>query len=235
MFKLNTQTARRAFKRHTVLIEDRELRDRLTLLEDSTSTISDPFANDIMWHHSCWRKYISQTQFAPDDAIHLQEICLTEARICFFRQVDEVIFTEREIHLLQSLLSDYKRIVNDYGCAVIDVRSPYYDNVPWNSKGKPDVNLNVIFKFPWNSIEVQWNLLLIKMIISKFRGIPWNSVVFDLAASEFHEIPWNTMEPLCHLQWCPPNSMVIFNLSMQGFHGISWNIPWNSKGNPMVI
>ena len=76
-----------------------------------------------MYHHSCWRKYISQTQFEPDDAIHLQDVCLSEARnLFFFRHVDEVIFTEREIiHFSHS--SDYKRIVNDYGYAVGDVRS----------------------------------------------------------------------------------------------------------------
>ena len=96
MFRLNTQSACRAFKRHTVLIEDRELRDRLSLLFESTSAISDPFANDIMYHHSCWCKYISQTQFEPDDVIHLQDVCLSEA-LSFFRHVDEVIFTEREI------------------------------------------------------------------------------------------------------------------------------------------
>ena len=78
-----------------------------------------------MYHHSCWLKYISQTQFEPDDAIHLQDVCLSEARNLFFRHVDEVIFTEREIRSLQSLLSDYKRIVSDYGYAVGDVRSSY--------------------------------------------------------------------------------------------------------------
>ena len=84
MFKLNTQCAWRAFKRHTVLIEGRELRVPLSRLVESTSAISDPFANDIMYHHSCWRKYISQTQFEPDDAIHLQDVCLSEARNLFF-------------------------------------------------------------------------------------------------------------------------------------------------------
>ena len=83
MFRLNTQSAWMAFKRHTVLIEDRELTDRLSLLVESTSAIPDPFANDIMYHHSCWRKYISQTQFEPDGAIHLQDVCLSEARNLF--------------------------------------------------------------------------------------------------------------------------------------------------------
>ena len=141
MFRLNTQSAWRAFKRHTVLIEDRELRDPLSRRVKSTSAISDPFANDIMYHHSCWCKYISQTQFEPADAIHLQGVCLSEARNLFFKHVDEVIFPEREIRSLQSLFSDYKRIVNDYGYAVGDVRSSYVKKPCWSMSTKRQLGL----------------------------------------------------------------------------------------------
>ena len=62
-----------------------------------------------------------------------------------------------------------------------------------------------------HSMEVQGNMVLNKMTISKFHEIPWNLVIFHLAAPEFHgipwNIPWNSMERMCHLKWRPPNSM----------------------------
>ena len=61
------------------------------------------------------------------------------------------------------------------------------------------------------SMQVNGSMVLIKMTISKFQGIPWNLVIFHLAATEFHaipwNIPWNSMEPLCHLKWSPSNSI----------------------------
>ncbi len=125
LYRINTRPAWRSFKRHPVLIDDEELRGRLTRLVESTSALSDPFANDIMYHHACWLKYLNHTKFEPDEAMHLQNVCLSEARNLFFRHVDSVIFTEREIRSLQSLLADYKRIVSDYGYAVGDVKSSY--------------------------------------------------------------------------------------------------------------
>ena len=50
MFRINTHSAWLSFKRHTALIQDEELRDRLSRLVESTSALSDPFATDIMYH-----------------------------------------------------------------------------------------------------------------------------------------------------------------------------------------
>ena len=50
---------------------------------------------------------------------------LSEARNLFFKHVNSVIFNEHEIRSLQSLLADYKRIVNDYGYPIGDVKSTY--------------------------------------------------------------------------------------------------------------
>jgi len=72
-------------------------RDRLTWLVESTSALSDPFANHIMNHHACWQKYISHSQLRADDAMHFQDVFLSEARRLFFRHVDNVIFNEHEI------------------------------------------------------------------------------------------------------------------------------------------
>ena len=125
LFQLNTQSAWRSFKHHPVLIEDGELTDRLIRLVKSTSALTDPFANDIMYHHACWQKHINHTNFTSENSIHLQNVCLSEARSLFLRHVDSIIFTNREIHSLQSLLADYKRIVSDYGYTVGDIKSTY--------------------------------------------------------------------------------------------------------------
>jgi len=115
LFRLNTVSAWRTFRRHPVIIEDMQLRDRLTWLVESTSALSDSFANHIMYHHACWQKYISHSQLRADDAMQLQDVSLSEARSLFFRHVDNVIFNEDEIQSSQALLADYKRIVGDYG------------------------------------------------------------------------------------------------------------------------
>ena len=126
LFRIGTHSAWRTFKRHTVFLEDNELRDRLTRLIESTSALSDPFANDIMYHHACWLKYTHVCpKFKAEDTMHLQGVRLSEARNLFFRHVDSVIFNEHEIRSLQSLLADYKRIVSDYGYPVGDVKSTY--------------------------------------------------------------------------------------------------------------
>ena len=124
--RINTYSAWNNFKRYAFLIEDRELRGRLTLLDESTSVLSDPFANDIMYHHACWLKYITHTNQnfrRSENTKNLQNIYLSEARTLFFRHVDSVIFNEHEIRSLQSLLADYKRIISDFGYPVGDVKS----------------------------------------------------------------------------------------------------------------
>ncbi len=77
LFRLNTLSAWRSFKRHTVLIEDGELRSHLTRLVESTSALSDPFANDIMYHYACWLKHVNHTTLKLEDAMHLQNVCLS--------------------------------------------------------------------------------------------------------------------------------------------------------------
>ena len=69
--------------------------------------------------------------------------------------------------------------------------------IPWNPIELGDFlfgDSRVPRNFMVYPIEVQDNMILIKMTISKFHGIPWNLVIFHLAAPEFHGIPWNSME-----------------------------------------
>ena len=57
LFRIGTHSAWHTFKCQPVcFIEDSELRNRLIRLIESTSAMSDPFANDIMYHHACWLK-----------------------------------------------------------------------------------------------------------------------------------------------------------------------------------
>ncbi|KAL8563360.1 hypothetical protein ACOMHN_008199 [Nucella lapillus] len=76
-----------------------------------------------MYHPACWQKHVHNTKFELDDAMHLQNVSLLEARSLFFRHVDSVIFADREILSLQSLLEDYKHIVSDHGYPVCHVKS----------------------------------------------------------------------------------------------------------------
>ena len=96
---LYTHSAWRSCKRQTVLMEDIQIRDCLTQLVESTTALTDPFANDIMYHPACWKLHISNTNFQLENAIHLQGVCLAEAR-------NLVFFTCGCYHL-----ADNKRIV----------------------------------------------------------------------------------------------------------------------------
>ena len=88
--------------------------------------------------------------------------------------------------------------------------------IPWNPMDLGDF-LFGDSRVPWNSVEypmqVQGSIVLIKMTISKFHGIPWNKVIFHLAAPNFHGIPWNI----------PWNSMKLSYISFGGTR-----VPWNS-------
>ena len=85
------------FKRHVPFLEDVEMRRRITCLIDSTT---DPFAADILYHASCWTKYVLNTANAGLDT-DLHDVNLDDGRKLFFRHVDDVIFKKREIRALQ--------------------------------------------------------------------------------------------------------------------------------------
>ena len=129
--------------------------------------------------------------------------------------------------------------------------------IPWNPMEFSDFVIWPLYRVPRNSmlypIEVRDNMVLIKMTISMFHGIPWNWVILPLAAPEFHGISWNSMElgdsprvpwnfVLLHLPWNFRSFMEFHGTSHLGM-GIPWNsmefgyivkfhgtfkIPWNS-------
>jgi len=104
------------------------------------------------YHHACTQKYISHSQLA-DDAMHLQDVSLSEARSLFFRHVDNVIFNEHEIRSLQALLTDYKCIVGGYwyqvGCTKNShSSSPSFISSTLGGQGTVDV-LFTLLETPW--------------------------------------------------------------------------------------
>ena len=99
---METDTAWRAFKRHTVLIQDPQLRVRIERLAESTSQLSDPFANDIMYHPGCWLKYVAHPLQRPPTSGHFENVTEFEMKNLFLRYVDQIIFGDHEIRSIQS-------------------------------------------------------------------------------------------------------------------------------------
>ena len=113
--------------------------------------------------------------------------------------------------------------------------------IPWKSRVLSDFLFGTS-RVPWNSMEyhteVQGNMVLNKMTIPKFHGIPLNQVIFHLAAPNFHgiprNIPWNYI--IWNVVWngallIPWNPMELgdFLFATPEFHGIPWNIPCKSR------
>lgn len=70
------------FKLHTVYLEDGARRDRILAVIDA---VNDPFASDIRYHRSCWKKHIRPLYYseAGDDLkLHLQNVLPTCPLLC---------------------------------------------------------------------------------------------------------------------------------------------------------
>ena len=117
-----------AFKRHTVILQDQDMKDRINCLIESVN--DDPFAAEIRYHEKCWLKYVRTFQKMTDDRkLPLQNVTLREAQTEFFHHIQSVIFVEHELRSLQSLLSDYKKIISRYGFPTDGVKSSYIKDV----------------------------------------------------------------------------------------------------------
>ena len=121
-YRISSEDAWRSFKRHTITLEDQEMRKRINVLIESTS---DPFASDIRYHEGCWMDFITHAPLTEAKHMKLQNVTLTEARNLFYRYIDTVIFEQHELRTLQSLLLDYKNIVRGHGYDVGDMKSDY--------------------------------------------------------------------------------------------------------------
>ena len=68
---------------------------------------------------------MSHRVLSDEDHIHVQNVSLIEAKYLFLRHVQKVIFKEHEIRTLQSLLKEYKRIVENYNRSAYGVKSNF--------------------------------------------------------------------------------------------------------------
>ena len=128
LLRISTLSGWREFKRHTVNIKDELLRVRLSKLVESISALSDVFATDVYYHHSCWLQHIHM-QIDPSDAIHLQNVTYCEMKQIFFKRIDKIIFQEHEFRSLQSLLDEYRTVAMEYGFDVGRLKSSYVKEI----------------------------------------------------------------------------------------------------------
>ena len=95
------------FKSHTLLLEDIEMKSRLVTF---IAACTDPFADEIRYHPTCWRKYIRSTS---DDynSIPYQNVQRLEIDQLMFIHVRKVIFQDNEPRTLKGLLDDYNHLL----------------------------------------------------------------------------------------------------------------------------
>ena len=92
-----------AFKRHTLVLEDQSMRERINCLIDYAAV--DPYAIEIRYHNACWLNYVrSYQKMSEDDKLpRLHNVNLREAQSILFDHIRTVIF-EEQLRSLQSLL-----------------------------------------------------------------------------------------------------------------------------------
>jgi len=105
------------------------LRLRLNTLIASIPDCETAFGLEIRYHHSCWRRYISDHKPLSDESTqHLQGVNLREAQALFFHRIRQVIFEDHVFRTLQSLLQIYKRIISNHGHNSV-VKSSYLKEI----------------------------------------------------------------------------------------------------------
>ena len=147
LYRICQRSAWNTFKRHPVFLNDDHDRERMTAVVNAISGLSDIYASDIRYHKKCWRDNIINAQRLS----HLQSVSLEEARSLFFKHVDSVIFEEHEIRTLQSMLSDYKAKVSDFGYNVGDIKSSYLKQLLIDEYGN-----NIGFKERNSKNQSEW-------------------------------------------------------------------------------
>eukprot|EP00794_Sanderia_malayensis_P017851 gene17851-19634_t len=102
------------FKRHTMYLEDATMRECILAVIRCTP---DPFAAEIRYHKSCWKKYISPTYSweSNDQRFHLQDVHLSEVKEMFFSHVRKVVIEMNEPRTLKGLLLDYENMLRNFG------------------------------------------------------------------------------------------------------------------------
>ena len=83
------------------------MRSRLVNFIDSCN---DPFAVEIRYHPSCWRRYVNYSE----TTIPLQGVKYEEVKIMIINHVNDVIFVKSELRTLASLLYDFNQLLRNF-------------------------------------------------------------------------------------------------------------------------
>ena len=87
------------FRHHSVHLEDEEMRARIvTFIE----TCDDPYAVEVRYHASCWKKYITYKEMN----IPLQNVRLGEVKIMWLEHVKELLLEASEPRSSKTLLTE---------------------------------------------------------------------------------------------------------------------------------
>jgi len=105
---LSTLSSWNKFKSHTVYLEDEEMRTRMLTFIAATS---DPFATEVRYHVSCWKKNIRKVYMNDDENDEeMHGVTTQEVKQQFFNHVRTRIIELNEPRTLQGLLLDYKSL-----------------------------------------------------------------------------------------------------------------------------
>ena len=116
-----------SFKAHVKFIDDENLKDRL---KKFIAITSDPFAVEIRYCEQCWKSYINNKNFQSVSGYGSRP-GIDHIKNLFYRHINNTIFEEHEIRRLQSLRSDYVRMLNNHGLDS-NVKSSYVKDLRIN-------------------------------------------------------------------------------------------------------
>ena len=98
------------------------MRDRILAVIDA---VNDPFASEIRYHRSCWKKYIRplyDSEECDDSKLHLQNVRFVEVQHMFFQHIHSSVLQMHEPRTLQGLLQDYNNLMRNYGFDVSSIK-----------------------------------------------------------------------------------------------------------------
>ena len=78
-------------------------------------TCDDPYAVEVRYHASCWKKYITYKEME----LPLQNVRLGEVKIMWLKHVKEVLSEASEPRSLKTLLTDYKSLLQNFNIETI--------------------------------------------------------------------------------------------------------------------
>ena len=108
---------------HTVYLEDGAVRHKILAVIDA---VNDLFASEIMYHRSCWKKYIRplcDSEECDDSRLHLQNVRFVEVHHMIFQHIRSSVLQMHEPRTLQGLLQDYNNLMRNYSFDVLSIKT----------------------------------------------------------------------------------------------------------------